>query len=111
MVNLYLATLALASLVEGLTHGSRDTLSVAASTACTQIKTTTGAPTVRFSGLQYLSDASGAWNLANDVQLPTCIVYPTTSAHVQIAMKAIYAAKAPYAVQSGGHSAMKGWNK
>jgi hypothetical protein len=42
---------------------------------------------------------------------PTCIVYPTTSRHVQITMASIFISGSHYAVQAGAHSAMVGWNR
>ena len=41
---------------------------------------------------------------------PTCIVFPTCTEDVVVAMRAIYAADSHYAVRGGGHSAMSGWN-
>ncbi|KAK7019842.1 FAD-binding protein [Favolaschia claudopus] len=82
----------------------------AALQACNQLAVSLGSPILQTSGNSYEKAATNAWNLENGQYQPTCIVFPTTSKHVQIAMKAIYAAKSHYAVQAGSHSAMKGWN-
>lgn len=82
-----------------------------AGSACSSLQLTLGASVVKTSGLQYDATASGAWNLFNDGYKPGCIIYPTSAAHVQSAMAAIYSFGASFSVQSGGHSAMKGWNK
>ncbi|KAH6901569.1 hypothetical protein BKA70DRAFT_1196861 [Coprinopsis sp. MPI-PUGE-AT-0042] len=55
--------------------------------------------------------ARGAWNLFNTVYQPACIVFPRSDLHVQTTMKAIFdSGGVRYAVQAGGHSAMRGWN-
>ncbi|KAF8209356.1 hypothetical protein K438DRAFT_1960352 [Mycena galopus ATCC 62051] len=87
-----------------------DTTHSAALEACNQLETSLGSPVVQSSGAEYQTAATNAWNLQNSEFQPTCIVFPRTSAHVQTAMKAIYAAGSHYAVQAGSHSAMKGWN-
>lgn len=89
---------------------SNATAQIAAHNACNQLEFLLGAPLVQSSGTDYEAAATNAWNLQNSEYQPTCIVFPHTSAHVQVAMKAIYNAKSHYAVQAGSHSAMKGWN-
>ncbi|KAJ6588206.1 FAD-binding domain-containing protein [Mycena capillaripes] len=91
---------------------SNETTHIAALDACNQLESSLGAPLVQsqFSGTSYELAATNAWNLQNSEFRPTCIVFPRISAHVQIAMKAIYRAQSHYAVQAGSHSAMKGWN-
>lgn len=89
---------------------SNETTHDAALIACNQLAGLLGSPLVQTSGPSYETAVANAWNLQNAEYQPTCIVFPTTSTHVQVAMKAIYDAKSHYAVQSGSHSAMKGWN-
>jgi len=60
---------------------------------------------------RYEAGATGAWNAANQQLQPTCIVFPTNAVHVQVAMRTIFDTRVNYAVQAGGHSGMKGWNK
>jgi hypothetical protein len=70
-----------------------------------------GESIIQSNGTKYLASAKGTWNLFNSEYSPTCIVFPGNASHVQTAMKAIYLAGVKYAVQAGGHSAMKGWDK
>ncbi|KAJ7590538.1 FAD-binding domain-containing protein [Mycena floridula] len=85
--------------------------SEAADVACSRIQSALGTTiTQTFQGPEHNSTATGAWNLVNDLFHPTCIVFPRKTTDVQVAMKAIYEAKARYSVQAGGHSAMQGWN-
>ncbi|KAJ7590615.1 FAD-binding domain-containing protein [Mycena floridula] len=79
--------------------------------ACSRIQLALGTTIAQTSqGPEYNATATGAWNLVNDLLRPTCIVFPRKTSDVQIAMTAIYQAKARYSVQAGGHSAMQGWN-
>lgn len=60
---------------------------------------------------EFQSVARGAWNLFNTLYEPACIVFPESDSHVQTTMKAIFdSGGVRYAVQAGGHSAMRGWN-
>jgi hypothetical protein len=77
---------------------------------CTTLQSALGTDIVMLSGPQYTAGASGAWNVFNTKSSPACIVFPKDTTHVQTAMTAIYQNKVRYAVQAGGHSAMKGWN-
>jgi hypothetical protein len=79
--------------------------------ACKALSTGPLSLIVTSSGPQFQDGATSAWNLLNDELTPKCIVFPETTEHVSIAMAAIHRFKATYAVQSGGHSAMQGWNK
>lgn len=79
--------------------------------ACALLRYSLGPTIVRVSGEEYLAGISSAWNHFNTELSPTCIVFPQDTKHVQAAMQAIYATGSNYAVQAGGHSAMKGWNK
>ncbi|KAF8209337.1 FAD-binding domain-containing protein [Mycena galopus ATCC 62051] len=89
---------------------SNETTHSAALEACNQLGTSLGPAIIQSSGAEYQAAVTNAWNLQNSEFQPTCIVFPRKSAHVQTAMKAIYAAGSHYAVQAGSHSAMKGWN-
>ncbi|KAJ7852285.1 FAD-binding domain-containing protein [Mycena leptocephala] len=91
---------------------SNETTHIAALHACNQLESLLGSSLVQSqsSGTSYEFAATNAWNLQNSEYRPTCIVFPRTSVHVQIAMKAIYNAQSHYAVQAGSHSAMKLWN-
>jgi FAD/FMN-containing dehydrogenase len=78
---------------------------------CTRIQNTPGVNIVQLSsGPEYLASAENAWSLYNTVDRPACIVFPRNASHVQVAMAVIFRDKIRYAVQSGGHSAMAGWN-
>lgn len=88
-----------------------DTTAESALRTCIRIQSTLGSDIVQLStGPEYLAGASNAWSLYNTVDRPTCIVFPRDASHVQVAMAAIFRDKIRYAVQSGGHSAMTGWN-
>jgi hypothetical protein len=50
-------------------------------------------------------------SLFNSVHRPACVVTPREAKQVQAAMKVIYRDKVRYAVMSGGHTGMTGWNK
>ncbi|KAF7316080.1 FAD-binding protein [Mycena indigotica] len=102
----------LLSLVAGACKASTvDHATAAASQqACQRIAGHLGASIVQSSGAAYDFAASNAWNFANALLRPTCIVFPSQAAHVQAAMREIYRAKSRFAVQAGSHSAMKGWN-
>ncbi|KAF7292945.1 FAD-binding protein [Mycena indigotica] len=82
----------------------------AALAACAELTTLLGPSIVKSSGAEYEHAATNAWNLENSEYSPTCIVFPNTTTHVQVAMTAIYHAESDFAVQAGSHSAMKGWN-
>lgn len=90
---------------------SSDVHITAASLACAALRFILGSSIVKFSGAEYDSTAEGPWNLFNSLDRPTCIVYPTTSRHVQITMASIFISGSHYAVQAGAHSAMVGWNR
>ncbi|KAF7297479.1 FAD-binding domain-containing protein [Mycena indigotica] len=79
--------------------------------ACAALNKSLGSTLVQTSsGPEYDFSVHNAWNFQNTLFNPTCIVFPRQTSHVQTAMKAIFKAKAHYAVQAGSHSAMKGWN-
>ncbi|KAJ4499338.1 hypothetical protein C8R41DRAFT_900452 [Lentinula lateritia] len=93
---------------------SNSAAAIAASGACQQLQRALGASIVqsKSSGPEYSLAANAAWSAFNhEVNFqPTCIVFVKSTAHVQTAMRAIYQNNADYAVQSGGHSGMTGWN-
>ncbi|KAF7343195.1 FAD-binding protein [Mycena venus] len=82
----------------------------AALLACVLTSLEIGAGHVQFSGTEYQETVSNTWSLFNSFAEPTCIVYPRITGHVQTAMTNIFLIGANYAVQSGAHSAMVGWN-
>ena len=77
---------------------------------CRQLQSVLGSSIVVLSGPEYSAGVSSARNVFNTESSPSCIVFPLNASHVQVAMKAIYHSKIRYAVQAGGHSAMKGWD-
>ncbi|KAF8623249.1 hypothetical protein AX17_007495 [Amanita inopinata Kibby_2008] len=82
----------------------------AATTACNEILKKLGSTIVVSSGAEYNSSIHATWNFINDGAPATCVVLPRHTSDVQVAMKAIYHARAHYAVQAGHHSANKDWN-
>ncbi|KAJ6595030.1 FAD-binding domain-containing protein [Mycena vulgaris] len=107
------ALISIASLVTAVyAQGSSNASSTipASSSACTAIRSALGASIVKSSGSGYTATAQDTWSLFNSLDLPTCIVYPRTAAHVQTAMTAIFEFGSNYAVQAGAHSGMVGWN-
>ncbi|KAJ7659191.1 FAD-binding domain-containing protein [Mycena polygramma] len=81
-----------------------------ASLACGAIRLALGSSIVESSGAEYNTTARNTWNLFNSLDSPTCVVYPRTASHVQVAMASIYKLGSHYAVQAGAHSGMVGWN-
>ncbi|KAF9513326.1 hypothetical protein BS47DRAFT_1393421 [Hydnum rufescens UP504] len=82
-----------------------------AKTACHTLSTLLGTDRVQSAGgAQYEASATGAWDLYNQLDKPTCIVFPRNSSDVVLAMRTIFHSDAHYAVRGGGHSAMPGWN-
>jgi hypothetical protein len=77
---------------------------------CRQLQSDLGSAVVALSGPEYNAGVSSARNVFNTESSPSCIIFPLNASHVQAAMKAIYESKILYAVQAGGHSAMKGWD-
>ena len=79
---------------------------------CSPLLDNLGSPTVLTPfEFEFRDAASSAWNLYNTLYTPTCIVHPRTVEDVSRVMKAIYdAGGVKYAVQAGGHSAMREWD-
>ncbi|KAJ7253072.1 hypothetical protein B0H12DRAFT_1117340 [Mycena haematopus] len=63
---------------------TNETNHIAALNACNQLDVLLGSPLVQSSGPSYETAATNAWNLQNSEYQPTCIVFPTTSDHVQV---------------------------
>lgn len=79
---------------------------------CAYLRFELGQDIVQLQNDEYYTTAmTNPYSLFNTVYRPSCVVVPTSTAHVQTAMKAIYLGRVRYAVQAGGHSAMTGWNK
>ncbi|KZP16919.1 FAD-binding domain-containing protein [Athelia psychrophila] len=83
--------------------------------ACALLEHSLGSSKVQTAGNSsvnplYQLSAKGAWNVFNQQDQPTCIVFPTNASDVVTAMKAIFLSNSNYAVRGGGHSAMPGWN-
>ncbi|CAA7257492.1 unnamed protein product [Cyclocybe aegerita] len=93
-----------------ITPRNNDSTSRSAFRTCRRIQSALGPDVVQLSGAEYSATASSAWSLFNAASQPTCIVFPQSAKDVQVAMGAIFQDKIHYAVQSGGHSAMTGWN-
>ncbi|KAK1223619.1 hypothetical protein PQX77_013516 [Marasmius sp. AFHP31] len=84
---------------------------VDASLACQSLQRRLSSGVVAIPGdPEYNNGTRSAWNQFNNEFLPACIVFPREASHVQEAMKTIYEHGVDYAVQAGGHSAVKGWN-
>lgn len=82
-----------------------------ASAACSELTSSLPSSIVLTpSSSSYASAQNGGYNPLNNVLTPTCIVQPTTSAHVATAMRSIFRNQANYAVRSGGHTGMAGWD-
>ncbi|KAL0565080.1 hypothetical protein V5O48_016951 [Marasmius crinis-equi] len=78
---------------------------------CVTLQQTLGPDIVQFRSTKAFQETvNGTWNLANAELLPFCVVFPKNTTVVQSAMKTIFENQVNYAIQSGGHSAMKGWN-
>ncbi|KAJ7616044.1 FAD-binding domain-containing protein [Roridomyces roridus] len=84
--------------------------SAASTAACQAILQALGSTKVQSSGAMYDNTADTYWSFFNTVDLPTCIVYPSSASDVQVAMTQIFDAGSDYAVRAGAHSPMIGWN-
>ncbi|EST08778.1 FAD linked oxidase, N-terminal [Kalmanozyma brasiliensis GHG001] len=58
----------------------------------------------------YTPAQNGGFNPLNNKLSPSCIVQPTSASDVATAMRAVFKHKANYAVRSGGHTGMGGWD-
>ncbi|KAJ7590537.1 FAD-binding domain-containing protein [Mycena floridula] len=77
---------------------------------CSVLQTQLGQEIVQTNGPEYNAGATHPWNAFNREFRPRCIVFPESTEHVETAMSVIFMFDLDYAVQSGGHSAMTGWN-
>ncbi|PFH49719.1 hypothetical protein AMATHDRAFT_147056 [Amanita thiersii Skay4041] len=83
----------------------------AAQAACQNLKSKLGTTIVQTVGSpEWTAALDAPWNLANKDVAPACVVFPYDHTHVAAAMKEIFENDAHYAVQAGGHTAMKNWN-
>ncbi|THV04042.1 FAD-binding domain-containing protein [Dendrothele bispora CBS 962.96] len=90
---------------------SRQTTTSNATLACNQAQSILGDSTVQTpSDSDYAGASTAPWNLFNTQFKPACVVLPRNNTDVQVAMRSIFQFDVDYAVQAGGHSAMKGWN-
>ncbi|KAJ6500846.1 FAD-binding domain-containing protein [Mycena sanguinolenta] len=110
LVSTFLQLILTGQAIAALFPPSNETTHLAALQACKRLESSLGSPIVQSTGPEYQAAAKNAWNLENSEFQPTCIVFPRAAAHVQTAMKAVFAAGSHYAVQAGSHSAMRGWN-
>ncbi|THU88134.1 FAD-binding domain-containing protein [Dendrothele bispora CBS 962.96] len=82
-----------------------------ANLACNQAQSILGDSTVQTpSDSDYGGASTAAWNLFNTQFKPAYVVLPRNSTDVQVAMRSIFQFDVNYAVQTGRHSAIKGWN-
>ncbi|KAJ9474900.1 FAD-binding PCMH-type domain-containing protein [Pseudozyma hubeiensis] len=58
----------------------------------------------------YSSAKTSGFNPLNNKLSPSCIVQPTATADVSTIMKAIFTSNSAFAVRSGGHTGMAGWD-
>lgn len=60
--------------------------------------------------VSYTSAQNGGFNPLNNKLQPACIVQPSSTADVATIIKAVFKKRANYAVRSGGHTGMAGWD-
>jgi hypothetical protein len=78
---------------------------------CTTLREQLGSLVVQVNGEQaYARAIQNPASLFNSVHRPACVVAPRVDTEVQVAMRAIYRGRVRYAVMSGGHTGMTGWN-
>lgn len=86
-------------------------LGVKATRTCTRLRGELGSDVVQVYGeREYVEAIQNPASLFNTVQRPACVVAPRKDVHVQKAMAAIYHDRVRYAIMSGGHTGMTGWN-
>jgi FAD/FMN-containing dehydrogenase len=54
--------------------------------------------------LQYLGSQEDYWNAVQSSYAPSCVVYPTSSQDVSVALQGIRAAGSRFAIKAGGHN-------
>jgi len=86
-------------------------LSTKATQTCIELRKRLGSEVVQVYGESiYIEAIHNPASLFNSVHRPTCVVAPRDAVDVQMAMAAIYRDRVRYAVMSGGHTGMTGWN-
>lgn len=84
---------------------------VTATQTCTGLREQLGPAVVQVNGeSDYVKAIQNPASLFNSVHRPACVVAPRNAVDVQVAMAAIYRDRVRYAVMSGGHTGMTGWN-
>ncbi len=95
----------------GLAANTTSEQKVKATGTCSRLREQLGSQVVQVYGEGVYVDAIQNPNsLYNSFYRPACVVAPRQDVHVQKAMTAIFNDRVRYAVMSGGHSAMNGWN-
>ncbi|KXN81968.1 Bifunctional solanapyrone synthase [Leucoagaricus sp. SymC.cos] len=85
--------------------------STKATQTCTGLREQLGSEVVQVNGeTSYRSAIQNPASLFNTIQRPACVVVPRKDVDIQLAMAAIYRDRVRYAVMSGGHTGMTGWN-
>lgn len=78
---------------------------------CTRLRKELGSDIIQVYGeKEYMEAIRNPASLFNSVHRPACVAVPRTDVHVQRAMAMIYQHKVRYAIMSGGHTGMTGWN-
>lgn len=84
---------------------------VKAAQTCARLRDELGSDVVQVYGEGvYVEAIQNPNSLFNSFYRPACVVAPREDVHVQKAMAAVYRDRVHYAVMSGGHAAMTGWN-
>lgn len=79
--------------------------------SCTNLREELGSDIVQVYGEEeYVEAMRNPASFFNSIQRPACVVVPRVDVHVQRAMATIYRDRVRYAVMSGGHTGMTGWN-
>jgi hypothetical protein len=82
-----------------------------ATRTCTRLRKELGSDIIQMYGEKgYMEAIRNPASLFNSVHRPACVAMPRIDAHVQRAMAMIYQHGIRYAVMSGGHTGMTGWN-
>jgi FAD/FMN-containing dehydrogenase len=90
-------------------------LVTATSAACTSLSSALGQKVVYPLSIQYTSSLTSYWSSQESSLTPNCIVQPTSSQDVSVALTTLYnlygtnSSNALFAVRGGGHSPTAGW--
>jgi len=88
-----------------------EVIATKATQTCIELRKRLGSKVVQVYGERsYIEAIRNPASLFNSVYRPTCVVAPRDASDVQITMAAVYRDKVRYAVMSGGHTGMTGWN-